>query len=259
VSAYVFLGPTLSIEQAHEYLDAEFLPPVQQGDVLRVLGKRPTAIGIVDGYFELVPSVWHKEILVALSRGVPVFGAASMGALRAAELHTFAMVGVGQIFEWFCAGVLEDDDEVAVLHGAAETGYAPLSWRSILARASSDANVSELRAFERFLAVAGPPLKQRDAIEMLQRMAEDSQTSPLPRIEALWVLERTVFLDALMHEVEQAAAGVSSPSEPSGGGDWLAGRSKPWLVLTREAALAHLPRPSASVGCRAWHASAAGR
>ena len=40
-----------------------------------------------------------------MSEGVPVFGAASMGALRAAELHEFGMRGIGRIFEAFRDGV----------------------------------------------------------------------------------------------------------------------------------------------------------
>jgi len=75
--------------------------------VLRALVDRPRVIGIVDGYFERVPAVWHKEILWAMSRGVHVLGAASMGALRAAELHPFGMVGVGAIFEGFRDGELD--------------------------------------------------------------------------------------------------------------------------------------------------------
>ena len=71
------------------------------------------AIGIIDGYFENIPSVWHKEILWAMSQGIHVFGSASMGALRAAELAPFGMEGVGAIFEAYRDGWLEDDDEVA--------------------------------------------------------------------------------------------------------------------------------------------------
>ena len=56
----------------------------------------PRAIGIIDGVFLDVASVWHREILWALSQGVHVFGAASMGALRAAELDGFGMRGVGR-------------------------------------------------------------------------------------------------------------------------------------------------------------------
>jgi hypothetical protein len=127
MTAFVFLGPSLPLDEARRHLDAVFLPPVEQGDVLRVLKREPAAIGIVDGYFEVVPSVWHKEIMVALQAGVPVFGAASMGALRAAELDRFGMVGVGQVYRWFRDGVLEDDDEVAVLHAPADMDFQPLS------------------------------------------------------------------------------------------------------------------------------------
>ena len=37
------------------------------------------------------------------------------------------MIGVGEIFEAFRDGRLEDDDEVAVIHGEAEGGYRNLS------------------------------------------------------------------------------------------------------------------------------------
>ena len=124
---YVFLGPTLPRADAARLLDAAYLPPVAQGDVIRLCERRPRAIGIVDGFFESVPSVWHKEILHAIRLGVAVFGASSMGALRAVELHPFGMVGVGAVFEAFRDGRLEDDDEVAVIHGPAELGYPSLS------------------------------------------------------------------------------------------------------------------------------------
>lgn len=123
----VFLGPTLPRDEAERELNASFLPPVAQGDVIRVCADKPKAIGIIDGYFENIPSVWHKEILFAIQAGIPVFGASSMGALRAAELHPFGMIGVGAIFEAYRDGRLEDDDEVAVVHGPAELGYPCLS------------------------------------------------------------------------------------------------------------------------------------
>lgn len=132
----VFVGPTIPIPDARSVLDAVYLPPVRQGDVYRaVIRHRPRAVGIIDGYFQQVPSVWHKEILWAMARGVHVFGSASMGALRAAELAPFGMRGVGLIFEAYRDGRLapypaepfEDDDEVAVVHGAAEVGFVSLS------------------------------------------------------------------------------------------------------------------------------------
>ncbi len=53
---------------------------------------------LIDGYFHQVPSVQHKEILYALHQGLAVFGCSSMGALRAAELADFGMVGIGRVF-----------------------------------------------------------------------------------------------------------------------------------------------------------------
>jgi hypothetical protein len=124
---FVFLGPTLPVRQARVLLNATYLPPAQRGDVLALLPTRPLAIGIIDGRFESVPSVWHKEILAAMAQGIHVFGAASMGALRAAELDAFGMVGVGQVYDWYRLGIIDADDEVAVVHGSAETLFVSLS------------------------------------------------------------------------------------------------------------------------------------
>jgi hypothetical protein len=132
----VFTGPTLSPDEARNACDVLCLPPVAQGDVYRVTQRNPSAVGIIDGYFSGTPSVWHKEILYALSRAIPVFGSASMGALRAAELHDFGMQGVGRIFEAYRDGRLEDDDEVAVIHGPPETGFIPLSEAMVNIRAT---------------------------------------------------------------------------------------------------------------------------
>ena len=62
-----------------------------------------------------------------MSRGVHVFGSASIGALRAAELAAFGMEGVGVIFKQYRDEVLEDDDEVAIAHGPAEIGFQAAS------------------------------------------------------------------------------------------------------------------------------------
>ena len=144
----VFVGPTLSREDIAACGDMVCLPPVAQGDVYRAAQRRPLAMGIIDGYFSGAPSVWHKEILWAMSRGIPVFGSASMGALRAAELHAFGMRGVGRIFEAFRDGELEDDDEVAVVHGPAELAHiqvseAMVNIRATLTRAETEGVLSK--------------------------------------------------------------------------------------------------------------------
>ncbi|MEE8092720.1 MAG: TfuA-like protein [Gammaproteobacteria bacterium] len=153
MTAYVFAGPTIAraeIEAAGP--DMVCLPPVAQGDVYRVVRRRPRAIGIVDGYFEGVPAVLHKEILFAMAEGIHIFGSASMGALRAAELHAFGMRGVGRIFEAYRDERLEDDDEVAVVHGPAEAGYVALSESMVNIRATLERAVQE--------GVIGAPARQ---------------------------------------------------------------------------------------------------
>ncbi|MGY5803234.1 TfuA-like protein [Rhizobium sp. LEGMi12c] len=123
----IFVGPSLPDAEAFADDTMVIRPPACQGDVVRALEDGATAVGLVDGLFEFVAPVWHKELLFALSRGVPVFGAASMGALRAVECQAFGMVGVGRIFGDYASGLREDDADVALLHGPAELGYPALS------------------------------------------------------------------------------------------------------------------------------------
>lgn len=136
MSVIVFVGPTLAPAEGRWPIDADFLPPASQGDVYRAACTRPDAIGIIDGYFDRVPAIWHKEILWAMAQGIPVYGSASMGALRAAELADFGMIGVGAIFDAFRSGELEDDDEVAVAHASKEDGYRPVSEAMVNIRAT---------------------------------------------------------------------------------------------------------------------------
>lgn len=135
----LFAGPSLAGVPISSRNGIEVRPPVQQGDVYLATLEQPSAIGIIDGYFEGVPSVWHKEILWAMSQKVAVLGASSMGALRAAELDTFGMIGIGSIYKAYRDGQLEDDDEVALAHGPKELGYNALSVAMVNVRATCEA------------------------------------------------------------------------------------------------------------------------
>jgi hypothetical protein len=122
--------------------EAVLCGPAQCGDVYRACRNGAETILLVDGYFDHALSVWHKEILWALSHGTRVAGAASMGALRAAELDVFGMLGVGTVYELFRSGELEDDDEVAVLHEPSERDYTPRSDAMVNLRLTARAAVS---------------------------------------------------------------------------------------------------------------------
>lgn len=223
---FVFLGPTLDVERARAILDATYLPPVRMGDVYRLVDQnRPRAIAIIDGLFDKVPSVWHKEILFALSNGVRVFGSSSMGALRAAELAAFGMEGIGDIYEAYRTGEIEDDDEVAVAHAMADGGYRVMSEalvnikdvlrkaraRGIIASATEHRLEREAKAL--FYAERSWPLVLKagaskgvpsDEIARLRTFIE--QTDPN--------LKRDDALKLLAHVAEEVAAGLH-PHVPS--------------------------------------------
>jgi hypothetical protein len=122
-------------------------PPAVQGDIENAVHEGANVIGLIDGQFGQTGSVWHKEILYALSQGVVVLGAASMGALRAAECQTYGMIPVGQIAWAYCGGELIDDADVALAMAPVEFDFAPLSEPLVDALATI-ANLEELGCIE---------------------------------------------------------------------------------------------------------------
>lgn len=172
MSAVLFLGPSLRGLHRRPPARIDLRPPAAQGDLLRAVHAGRRLIGLVDGVFGHEPAVWHKEILAALEAGARVLGAASMGALRAAELHPFGMEGVGTIFAAYRDGLLEADDEVALLHGPAELGWPALSepmvnLRATLARLARLGVVGhgEAARVARVLAARFYPERTRAALE----------------------------------------------------------------------------------------------
>jgi len=147
VTSVVFLGPTLPVFEARAVLpDGVFLPPVGEGDLVSALAHhQPGVVGIVDGVFYQHPPVWHKEILWALERGIAVFGAASMGALRASECDAFGMTGIGEIYRRYAEDELTDDDEVAVAHDDELHAWRVHSEPLVNVRATMEAAVAEGR------------------------------------------------------------------------------------------------------------------
>lgn len=135
----IFAGPSLPDAASLAGGAICVLPPAMQGDVLAQLEQGANVIGLIDGGFEYAAPVWHKEILHALSLGVTVFGAASMGALRAAECHSFGMVGIGRIFEDYRTGRLVDDAAVALMHAPTALGSKPLTIPLVNVSATLDA------------------------------------------------------------------------------------------------------------------------
>ena len=113
----VYLGPTLSREEAIKILDADYRDPAKKGDFLMLSrdSDEKKYVGFVDGVFlhDYPPSpieVYH----LATRKNIVLIGASSLGALRAVELEKFGMKGIGKIFQLYKNGIINADDEVAV-------------------------------------------------------------------------------------------------------------------------------------------------
>ncbi|MFP3907546.1 MAG: YcaO-like family protein [Acidimicrobiales bacterium] len=109
----VFLGPSLPVEEAREILDADYRPPIRDGDIEAAMADGVEVIGIIDAAFIQGYTATPTQILEALRSGVVIFGAASAGALRAVELDRYGLRGVGEIYHLYRSG-FDAEDELAV-------------------------------------------------------------------------------------------------------------------------------------------------
>jgi len=114
----VYTGTSINHSDARKILDADYRAPVRRHDFRRLLSSPPEIIGLIDGVFFDNAAVGHREIIEALKSGIIVVGGASMGALRAYELESYGMIGVGKVFGMYRNGIIESDDEVAVTFDA---------------------------------------------------------------------------------------------------------------------------------------------
>jgi hypothetical protein len=119
----VFAGP--SKPEIHVPNSVEIRPPARRGDLFEFLDDSHTLILLADGTFFHHAAPSHYELLAYLSRHPVMFGTASMGALRAAELGQHGMKGLGTVFTAISKGHITDDAELAV--GMCPFTYAALT------------------------------------------------------------------------------------------------------------------------------------
>lgn len=144
----VYLGPSLPLRDAEQILPAEYLPPAKRGDIPLAVRKGARIICLIDGVFFQDCSVGHREILAAIEKKVRVIGSSSMGALRASELDTLGMEGIGEVYRLYKSGDVESDDEVALIFDP-ESGIAlsvPLvNIRHVLALAAEQGIIDQVQ------------------------------------------------------------------------------------------------------------------
>lgn len=233
----LFCGPSLPDAERLCAGAVDVRPPAVHGDVLAAVRAGAAAIGIVDGGFEHVAPVWHKEILFALDSGVHVFGAASMGALRAADCDRFGMVGIGRIYADFASGRRVDDADVALLHGPAELGYPALSLPLVnadatLERIAAEGTLEPARIARLRAATAGLFYKRRSwpAVVEAAGMAGDGA--------ALLQLLHASAVDRKRQDALLLAGTMVdfSPQSPAKSGDWCFRATSLWRAAANQPA-----------------------
>jgi hypothetical protein len=197
---YFYAGPSILKSQIESlFPHAGILPPVKQGDIYRLVSheKNIESISIIDGYFENVPAVMHKEILYAISSGYKVFGSSSMGALRASELSRFGMIGIGEVYSLFESGTLNDDDEVTVAHADAKLEYKPLStalvnMRFTLQNATQEGVVSETFQANFLKEAKSLFYKERTYHKVIEKLKGNQSLEKTIKLFNKWLLDNEV-------------------------------------------------------------------
>jgi len=184
----IYLGPSLNRAEAQSVLNANYLPPICRGDLAK-LPDGTRVVGIIDGEFFQNLAVSPKEVVAALDRGIHVFGAASMGALRAAETYRFGTVGVGEVFRMYRDGVLDGDDEVALAYDRESYTHfsEPLvNIRRALEMALAAGVIDEVemnRLIQRMKALYFPDRSYRALLKLCPSLGDFFRASPPPDVK----------------------------------------------------------------------------
>lgn len=196
-----FAGPSLP-----EVLDptwnsllnrVQLRPPAQEGDILAAIADHPHTLVLIDGYYfdgrdHTVAAVKPQELIAAVDVGIWSIGAASMGAIYAAELHQHGVVGIGQVFEWFRDGILQGTDELVILHLPEEFGYqhitvALVEIRYALQQLVNDQLISSTSSQSLIETIKELPFTERSLETILKLVSKhlDKATSELLRLNLL--------------------------------------------------------------------------
>lgn len=230
---FLFAGP--SIHGLEIPRDFELRPPAACGDLLSLLAEPPATVALIDGVFRTARTVWHREILSLLAAGWQVFGASSLGAIRAAELLPFGMQGVGEIFAGYALGAIRRDDAVLLDHAPSYLDFEPFSLALVDAEftlANLSISVADRRMMQRIVRTTRytartwrscvdqfgdrtgrafpcpvatlerlPSLKRLDAVALLDALRKPRQ----PRKSLSGVPPHTFYYDRLVTSMEPAS------------------------------------------------------
>lgn len=108
----VFAGPSLPPHARPHVSNVEWRPPARRGDLDTLTLPGRCRVLLIDGYLirEHPPS--PTEVFGLIDRGHEVWGCASLGALRAAELRHHGMNGFGWVYDRIVDRTITCDDEL---------------------------------------------------------------------------------------------------------------------------------------------------
>ncbi len=217
----VFVGPSVSPAEVLAALPgAQLRPPVSRGDLHRARAEGHGEFLIIDGVFSQRLAVSPREVVDVLRDGAVVWGASSMGALRAADCGPAGMVGHGLVYRWYRAGLLVSDDEVAVAtdpdRGFASVSVALINIRFALKRACRRGLLTREEHDALLARAAAMFFPQRSWRAVLHPLPEQRRASLQAFCEANDVKRR----DALSAARRFARARSGLAGAPPGGGDF---------------------------------------
>jgi ribosomal protein S12 methylthiotransferase accessory factor len=208
-SLAVFAGPSLPPPDRRAFEGVTYLPPASRGDVLQA-ARDYDAVLLIDGVFhhDLAPS--PKECYDA-TRHAMMFGASSMGALRAAECAPFGFLPLGAIARWYANGAIDGDDEVAVLthpqtHAALTVPLVNVRFAARFAHRRG--MLSRAQCGEWIEAARGVYYMDRNWIDVLDAAPDAVRAVLLERNLAAFDLKRIDAVSALQTVLRMRARGI---------------------------------------------------
>lgn len=213
----IFAGPSLNPDLKQKYPENQYKGPALQGDIAHATNCSSANIFvIVDGYYKSVPSIWHKEIIYANNKGKIVVGCSSLGAIRAAELDNYGMIGRGKVYQWYKNNEITRDPDVAVAHGPKEEDYISYTVPIVNIKASlkfSDKEINE-KDIEEVLQISREIFFEHRTMPSLLKRLKSSELRDKEKI--CYILENK-YIDQKKNDCTETIRWINSEPEI----DWL--------------------------------------
>ncbi|WP_280381669.1 TfuA-like protein [Nocardia wallacei] len=111
----VYAGPSLPVDCRPNSPELHWYPPAERGDLDRFDAPEGTTVVLVDGYMIHRHPPSPTEVHGLVRRGYVVWGCASLGALRAAELRHHGVQGFGWVYDRVVDRTVTYDDELVAM------------------------------------------------------------------------------------------------------------------------------------------------